>query len=425
MLRNLLLFSCFLLLVGPLWSQSFTVKGQVYDAENFSPLPGAYIGIRGEVGAYAGENGVFKLTIEGPGSVVLVVKYLGYLSQSIVVDPSQGKSLSVKMVADPITLAPTLITDQALRKIHPDDELHIKDYALIGDQYLMIVHDNEVQQNKLILQGSDGKILAEHYGFGEEPKSLVKDCIGSYHFLSASQACQIDLVTGALFVQRGKRSEFDAVVAPCRALLDDTYYFERQMSKYSSGYYYIEKDKLARHGFYLTVDTASLITLEDEALMPSRYATTDQLDIDGTPGAFHTILNNNFLADVNCPATFAPLHIVKGKVTIFDHIQNKIVRFDESVKVVKEVPIDYHERRFWEATLVVDEAQMRAFTVYFSFGKTTLAEISLEDGTILRERELPKKFVSNIKVKGDEVFFLYKDNIYDPVQRLYAFDMTR
>ena len=56
-------------------------------------------------------------------------------------------------------------------------------------------------------------------------------------------------------------------------------------------------------------------------------------------------------------------------------------------------------------------------------GRVTVGEISMEDGSIAKRWELPKQFVSKIHVKGNEIYFLYKDNIYDPVNRLYAFNM--
>jgi len=110
--RKAYIFSFLCLLDSLAWGQSITLSSNVLDAEDEMPLEGAYVAIPGERGTYVGVAGQFVLNFEQAAPVTLLVKYLGYES---------------------LSLATTLITDQALRKVHPDNALYIKDKVLLFD----------------------------------------------------------------------------------------------------------------------------------------------------------------------------------------------------------------------------------------------------------------------------------------------------
>jgi|GEM_PF-3547377 len=417
MYKKTFILSFFCLLTSVLWGQSVNLVGYVLSAEDDSPLPGAFVAVQGEKGTYSGSDGLFVLELDNSEPVTLVIKLLGYNSQILEVNPGTQKQLEFKLVPDPITLSPTLITDQAVRKIHPDNETYIKDYTFLGDHYLLIVFDREYRRNKIVLLSRDMVTLAEHYGLGEEPQTLVTDCMGLKHFFSKTQACQVDYVEEKLIVQKSERRAYEELVTPCKTRLNGTYFFEEKLNIYTSIFFYIQENERVKRGFYLTADSTSLSILEDEATIDARMAAPVDYN------RYLEALDPIYLNQIQCPPAYVPIYKVKDKVVLFDYNQDKIVRFDEGAVKEEEIAIDFHKKRFWEREMVISEEENRAFAVYERMGKITLAEISVEDGSILREVDLPKQFVSNIHVKGDEVFFLYKDKLEDPIKRLYAFDM--
>lgn len=325
--------------------------------------------------------------------------------------------MEIWLTPDPITLETTVITDNALRRIHPDPTLYIKDYAFLGDHYLMVVLDPDLRRNKLVLLDNELNTVEEHFGLGEEPLSLFTDCMGGKHYLSRNWAYQIDWVDGELILQKSSMADFERVMVPCRARIDDIYYFEDRMSRFTTGYYFVEQWKGVKIGFYLTMDSVAVRTMEDESTIKERMATPI------FQSAFHEALDARYLEAIQCPESYAPLFEIDNTVTIFDHNQSRILQFGNYGEITSETEILYHKERFWERLILVDEEKKRAFTVYNQLGQITVGEINMVDGSISRQWELPKKFISKIQVNGSEIFFLYKDNIYDPVNRLYAFNM--
>lgn len=404
-------------------AQNRSIVGYVLDAKSSEPLEGAFVASpESGKGTYSNEEGLFVLEHIPEESAEIVVKYLGYKTELLRVSFNNEKPLRIRMTQDGITLKPTLITDQALRRVHPDPTLYIKDYAFLNNHYLMVVHDPDLRRNKLVLLDEELETIEEHFGLGEEPVSLYTDCMGVKHYLTKNQACQVDLVDGKLLIQKSSRADFDRVVTPCRANLGELYYFEDRLSRFITGYYFVDKWEGVKMGFYYTMDSVSIATVKDEANMSG--PPTSALPGTASRDQFQKELNARYLDAIQCPETYTPLFFVDEAVTIFDHNYDKIVRFDEFGNIVSEADLSYDKERFWERTILVDEEQKRAFTVFNKLGRMTVAQISLDDGEILRRWELPKNFISRIQVKGNEIFFLYKDNVYDPVNRLYAFNMS-
>ncbi len=404
-------------------AQSRSIVGHVLDAESGEPLEGAFVAaVESGKGTYTDVEGLFVLELETAEPIEVVAKYLGYKTEILIVNPRKVNQLKIELVQDGITLKPTLITDQALRQVHPDKTLYIKDYTFLNDHYLMVVVDQELRRNKLVLLDEELNTVEEHFGLGEEPVSLFTDCMGVKHYLTKNQACQVDLVKGELVIQKSSRADFDTVVLPCRANSGEIYYFEDRLSKYATGYYFVEKYKGAKMGFYYTMDSASVQTVKDEANMAG--SPLSDLPGNGSRAQFQQQLNASYLKTIQCPESYTPLFFVDDAVTIFDHNNDKIVRFNEFGTIAAAASLSYDKERFWERKILVDEEQKRAFTVFNKLGRMTVAQISLDDGSILDRWELPKNFISRIQVRGNEIFFLYKDNIYDPVNRLYAFNMS-
>lgn len=402
-------------------AQTGSIIGYVRDAETNEPLEGAFVASP-EVpkGTYANEEGLFILEVERDKVTEVIVKYLGYKTEIFIGNPNNVKPVDVWMTPDNITLKPTVITDQVLRQVHPDPTLYIKDYGFMGDHYLMIVLDPDLRRNKLVLLDEDLKTVEEHFGLGEEPLSLYTDCMGSKHYLTKNWACQVDWLNGELIVQKSKIADFERVVVPCRARIDETYYFEDRLGKYTTGYFFVEQWVGAKIGFYVTMDSTSIRTLEDEGTIEGRMATLPQT---GPSARFLKEVGVAYLEHIQCPESYTPLFQIEDGVAIFDHNRDKIIRFDNYGEVDFETELSYNKERFWSRQILVDEDKQRAFTLFDRYGRVSLAEIDLEDGSISKQWELPKQFVSRIRVKDNEIFFLYKDNIYDPTNRLYAFVM--
>lgn len=108
----LLVIALLLLLSGGAGAQTPLVKGTVRDEKN-QPLPGASVVIRGStVGTSTDSDGAFALSA-GPGAV-LVVTYVGYLGQEVVV--GNKTLLNVQLVPDAKQLNEVVVTALGIKR---------------------------------------------------------------------------------------------------------------------------------------------------------------------------------------------------------------------------------------------------------------------------------------------------------------------
>lgn len=424
---RILLFFLLLLGLTPLITvaQSPNVLGYVRDAETNEPLEGAFVGSATlSRGTYTNAEGLFILDREGEKSLEIAVQYLGYRPALIRFDAGDKMPMDIRLIPDPITLEPTIIRDQALRTVHPDPELFIKDYAFMGENMLLLVLDPILRRNKLLLLDKDMRPIEEHFGVGEEPRELFTDCMGLKHYLSKNYSVQVDWVDGELILQKDDIAEFERVVRPCRAKVETTYFFEAWSQRFSAGYYLVEQDEQIKKTFYWTQDSAAVTTLRDEGLAYSRYATLEGVFTFPERMRYAMNLERLYLDNVVAIGSFSPLLGIDGDVYIFDHNRKLILRFEPNGLLEDAKPMSYDQERFWVRRVFVDDEHTRAFTLYNRNGIYSVAEIDLRKGDIARRWELPKTFISNIQVKGNEIYFLYKANELNPVKRLYALDMN-
>src|SRR6185436_4483519 len=106
-MRKMLLLSAMLVLCAVLaFAQSREVTGTVTDPSG-QPIPGASIRIKGaKGGTSADQNGSFKLTITGKGS--LIITAAGYTPQELSI--GEESSFSVRMSPDGRALSEVVVT---------------------------------------------------------------------------------------------------------------------------------------------------------------------------------------------------------------------------------------------------------------------------------------------------------------------------
>jgi TonB-dependent receptor len=92
------------------------VKGRVFDAETREALPGATVLVKGtSIGASTDLNGNFVIHNVPSGAQVLVVSYVGYQSQSVVVTVGEGQGVAKDIYLSPTAIQgkPVVVTAQA------------------------------------------------------------------------------------------------------------------------------------------------------------------------------------------------------------------------------------------------------------------------------------------------------------------------
>lgn len=112
LIKTAILIVILLNLVSVFAQKKFTISGYVKEAKSGEVLEGAGVYFKdSEYGAYSGDFGFFSLTAPA-GNYTLIVEYVGYKTQEIVMNFTEDKSINFNMVVDDVNSNEVLITDE-------------------------------------------------------------------------------------------------------------------------------------------------------------------------------------------------------------------------------------------------------------------------------------------------------------------------
>jgi len=120
-----------------LHAQDIQVRGTITDAADGSPLPGAYVKIKGtNTGTASGADGNYQLTVSGDGT--LVFSSIGYLEEEV---PVNGQTvINVTMAADVVQMTEVVVT--ALGISREKKSLGYATQEVKGEQVSSVKTDN-------------------------------------------------------------------------------------------------------------------------------------------------------------------------------------------------------------------------------------------------------------------------------------------
>jgi hypothetical protein len=402
------------------------VMGQIRDAKTEEFLGGVVVTQVGQTGGAVTDSlGHFSLSVVGKYPV-LKLQYLGYETLQQNLDLSKGLWYNFYMTEDPFVLPTTTITAGELQTVHPNKKATIIDYEFLEDKILMVVFDPNRKHNVLQLFSDDLRQLTEVDDPFDPPTALETDCMGAKQCISKRFAAQIDYRYESLILRKDSIETYHRVMSPCLASLDSTYFFADDPNAHTRRFFYIDQTERKYHLLYATIDSNARRTIQDEEAMMKISSPLASVGIESSEGSRHQMrqdfqsgLNQRYLYTVQAPPSYVPIKVIANKIRIFDHIQSRIVTFDANGELLDKVAIDYPKMKFWKREIFTDDAHQKAFTLSEKDGYTTVHEIDLTNGKLADHWELPKQFVRKVMVRNGFIYFLYRDNIYDPINRLY------
>lgn len=408
-------------------TQRLLLSGKVMDATTGEALIAARITeIGAPSGTYSDSLGNFRLWVWQMPTRIRV-GYLGYRTAEIAV-PSADSLVVVRLEPKPVEIDGATITDKRPLPVLEDHTIHVHDYAFTEYGYLLvIVHDKVRRHSKMVLLDEADEPVAQHFGFGrgEVPGKFVVDCLDNIHYLTQHLACQVNFDEGALVVQKDSLATFQKVVAPCSGQLDDTYFIHHQLHPYVRQYTRLHVREGLQHAMLTVVDSQAIRQIADEARTDQKIVSPELLGKRSNTFAVagRDSLDSLYLKSLMFPPLYAPLRIVNGRAVIFDHANGHIHHFDAMGQHIRQVPISYQKERHWQPNIFTDFEHSRVFAVFQRNGFATLREVDIHTGALKGSWEIPKQFATRLGVRGDAIFFLFKDSNYDPVNKLYRMEM--
>ncbi|OFY23148.1 MAG: hypothetical protein A2W98_11810 [Bacteroidetes bacterium GWF2_33_38] len=384
---------------------SYKVYGFIRDADNEMPIGNVHILVNGtKTGTISNDKGFYIIELNKL-PLKLTFSHVAYIEKEVEIKNFENQKIDVEFIQEINMLGTANVTSKAKRIIE-DKDLYVIDYELLGDSILLVAHKPGVKST-LFMMNEFGDTIT-YINLYETTEKLFKDCLDNIHLVSEKHAYQIFCDSlGIKLLYKVSVDKFNASIPSCHEEQNGKYFFSEYFVNDQIIVYYFKTDSADAHKINVIVDEQALRMLGDRA----RFASM------GTYSEFDKLFEDLFIYD----PIFAPIKKIGTAIYIFNFVDSKIERYTEDGLIESEVSISFHKNKHWKEQLYVDKIKQKAYTVFRRNGISTLHQIDLNTGKIIRQVEIPEfPFIEKIQIQNDILYFLYRNVSKNMRKMLYV-----
>lgn len=132
---------------------------------------------------------------------------------------------------------------------------------------------------------------------------------------------------------------------------------------------------------------------------------------------------NVFTNSIYYEAPYSEFFLVEDEVYVFDFYMEFMFTYDASTgQKLDSLSIDFHQnprKTGWEKRMVQDPITKKIYTIYDDAGYSDIYEINLKDGTLKDKFTLFYRYVENVQIYDEEVFYVYRP--FETLQKKYLY----
>lgn len=290
----------------------------------------------------------------------------------------------------------------------------ITDYEFFEDKLVLLTFTDRNSWPEIKLVDQSRKILFS-YELTYEPQKLLKDYKGNVNVICKNNVFRLKIINDEISLIELPEEDFNLKIIPCVDTIEKDIYFSNYSKDYPEfTYFTFNTADSSIRPFKTIVDEQQMkdYNMELYYLTPQErlfaWRVSDQYHVDKHKvAAVLTGYTNN----VSYTPLYAPLFIIKDTVYIFDHYNNAILSYNKKLERLDSITIDYHHPknwREWKHKIIFDKENSKAYAVYEKGGTYYLKNIDLKTGKVISSFQLLNKYVENIRVKNDYVYYVYR-----------------
>ena len=435
----------------------FLIRGTVVD-ETGQALAGVSVRLDDTTGTRTDAAGRYRLELNQLPEA-LYFRYVGYFSQRVKLLERNFKDgvfvLDVRLVPQETMLRELTISKERVTTIAEEDFTRdILDFEFAGDNLLLLVRERK--KHFVELQTEDGRLISRLQVSGS-PWEIFKSCTGALHLIGPEYAQELTL-SGQQpdTFPRYSRDRFYKFVEPCVLLNQEHYFFKARGVFHQSLTYLYFDPKGKRHvlmqimdeegmaramDFYRQFQTGEALFIQrprapgmtqDLGLLPMQHETDEALtfrnysfkELAKFAEGYEQFAHLTALENASADSVYAPLFAVNDTLLIFDHLNNRLIRFDVSMTGTNVSPISYHRTPGlnWTRELIQDETEKTIYAHFTRKEHHTLQRIEWRgfspSAEALDIQEAP--YLSrNFRIRNGNLYYLGRPNYNIPNYKLY------
>ena len=289
----------------------------------------------------------------------------------------------------------------------------VADYEFQDNKLLLLTYEKNLEHAKVILTDVSQKILSS-FEIPDEAIKLYKDYQGYTNVICTKNIYRITIINNVIHLASLPADDYKRHIMPCVDTIEKDIYFSNYDRDYPEfTYYAYNTSKEAVNPFKTVCDKEQLqgynmeyyFLKPKEKLLARQLADEYKVDKHRIAVMMTGLTNSYFYTPL-----YAPLFIINDTVCIFDHCSNAILKYDKSQHLLDSISIDYNHPqnwREWKHQLIVDKETNKVYAVYQKNGFYYLKNIDMKTGKIVSSFKLSNQYVNKLKVKNNEVYYVY------------------
>lgn len=415
-------------------AQNLVVAGNVVNQEGY-PISNArvYFANHPEIKTRTDREGNFYISYQQGRYDTLRIEHVGYQRQTYFV----GKKAERRFITDTLFIK-LVMQDRMLPNIDisatqkPDTLFGTQQYSVEDFEFdrngnlVLLTYEKNLQSGSVLrLIGAGNEELDLYYVPGEAVE-LRTDFRNNIHLVTEEQVFLVNIESQGFDIYLEERDYFFRYVAPLIDTIGDCIYFSNYSELYPAFDYYEFNRKDSVYNVVLKVEDSLMMDLyrAEFKYVDARtkiWAHQKQIEtgIDKEIWVGATVFTNSLYYT----PLYAPL-FKKGtdSLLIFDHYADQLVFYRPGIGKLDSIGINYHKdarRSGWEQPLIQDEKNGKIYALFVRNGYSYLYEININDGSIRNAFKLYYKYVEQLKISNDEVFYIYRP--FESIQKKYIY----
>jgi hypothetical protein len=434
-LQHILLLFFALFLYNAAFSQSnIVITGEVTDSESGNPKKDVNISLDGTShGTVTYQSGYYKLSLPKSSKGTIKFSHLGYKPHYVSFSRLEklAKKDTVRYDVRLVFALDTLQTHVVSAKAKPDtvygSKKHsVADFEFYEENMILLAYDKTLKKGSKLLYVNEDQVIMDSYYVPDRAKELFRDYMGNINVVCENKVYFVRVDNGTLNLSEIPKDDFNSLMKPCIDTIENIIYFSNFDPSFPAFEYYA----------YNPEDSSStkLRYMIDEQLMEFFRAEYKYMSTRAKLEAFRTELRTGidkeivgaymtgFQHSIYYNPLYAPMFVVEDTVMIFDHYKNQLIKYDSDHNPIDSISISYHntdKKSGWEELLIKDTDNNKIYAAFLRNGIHYIKKVDTQSGATTDSFRLTYKWVENIQIKGDWVYYIYRP--FESIQKKFIY----
>jgi hypothetical protein len=308
----------------------------------------------------------------------------------------------------------TVIGNKGADTVFGTWKFSVADYEFYGDKLILLTFKKNLAHAKVMLTDMSQKIISS-FDIPDEAQKLYTDYLGYVNVICTDHIYRIKIINDVIHLASLPVDQYRKLIMSCLDTIGKDIYFSNYDKDYPEFTYYAYNTKNNMVSPFKTVTDKEQLdgyNMEYYFLKPKEQLYARKLaDEYGVDKHRIAVTMSGLTSSLFYLPLYAPLFILNDTVFVFDHYQDAILKYDKKQHLLDSVHIDYHHPknwREWKHEIIMDKETNNAYALYQKAGFYYLKHIDLYSGKIIGSFKLTNPYVDKIKVKNNQVYYVYR-----------------